>query len=59
MSNYYSFTSHNEEYKDKLRKYLHEKSIYYELSSCYNGWHFEIKIPDHLVDEVNTFITNM
>lgn len=59
MEKYYSFTTYHKEDRDKLRKYLHENNIYYELSSYYDGWHFEIKIKKDMVKKVAEFIINM
>ena len=43
MAKYYNFETIDEALKDGLRVYLHEIGVYYELSECFEGWHFEIK----------------
>lgn len=53
---WYSFEVYFETIKDELRKYLKENNIYYELSGCFDGWHFEIKMSDEQMKNVNEFL---
>ena len=53
---YYGFTVYIETIKDELRKYLKENNIYYELSGCFDGWHFEIKMSYEQMKNVNKFL---
>ena len=41
---YYSYETNNIQKRDKLRKFLQESNIYYEVSECYDSYHFEIKL---------------
>ena len=59
MIMYYGFTTYDETVKDEMRKYLKENNIYYELSSCYDGWHFEIKMLEEQMKNVNDFLMNI
>ena len=42
--------------KDLLREYLHEIGVRYELSGCYNGWHFEIYCNGQEECMINDFL---
>lgn len=42
MRKYYNFETSFRSLKDDLTKFLKESGIYYELSGCGGGWHFEI-----------------
>lgn len=48
MSKWISRETFNLEVKDAFRKYLRDNNIYYELSACFDGWHFEIKIENEI-----------
>lgn len=56
---WYSFEVYFETIKDELRKYLKENNIYYELSGCFDGWHFEIKMSDEQMKNVNEFLNSI
>lgn len=52
-SKFYSFETKNKGVRNRLINYLKRMGVYYELSGCYNGWHFEIKLPESWVKIVN------
>ena len=43
MKKWHIYETCNPNVRDALRKYLKENDIYYELSECFDGWHFEIE----------------
>ena len=56
---FYSYETFNREIKDKLREFLHNNNIYYELSGCWNGWHFEIKCNENELKICNNFLDSI
>ena len=46
MNKWISRETSNVEVKDAFRRYLRNNNIYYELSDCFDGWRFEIKIEN-------------
>lgn len=42
MRKYYNFETMFRSLKDELVTFLKKSGIYYELSGCGAGWHFEI-----------------
>ena len=56
---WYNYETFNEQVKNELRKFLKENNIYYELSSCFDGWHFEIKLEEKDCERINWFLDTM
>ena len=53
---WYSYETDNPIVKEELRKYLRNNNIYYELSECFDGWHFEIKLEEENFETVDWFL---
>ena len=53
---FYSFETNSRLIKESLRNYLHFANIYYELSGCFDGWHFEVKCNQLEVDKINRYL---
>lgn len=56
MKKWYSYETINPNVKDELRKYLKNNHIYYELSECFDGWHFEIELEEENFETVDWFL---
>lgn len=46
MKKWYNYETENPIIKDELRSYLKRNKLRYELSGCYDGWHFEIELSE-------------
>lgn len=53
---WYNFETDNPIIKDELRKYFHDNNIVYELSACFDGWHFEIFTDENGCENINSFL---
>ena len=58
MRKWYNFETLSKELRDGLRNYLKDVGIKYELSSCYDGWHFEIYATKLEFDIINRWLDN-
>ena len=56
MKKWFNFETENPSVKDNLRMYLKANDIKYELSSCFDGWHFEIFVDENRVEDINEFL---
>ena len=56
MKKWYSYNTDNPIIKDELRTYFKNYNIYYELSECFDGWHFEIFVDENRVEDINEFL---
>lgn len=56
---FYNFETRFRTLKDELRSFLKDNGIYYELSECFGGWHFEIKLSSDEVEIVNNFLDSI
>lgn len=56
MKKWFNFETENPSVKNNLRKYLKCNNIKYELSSCFDGWHFEIFVDENRVEDINEFL---
>lgn len=59
MKKWYSYETMNPNVKDEVRRYLKQNHIYYELSECFDGWHFEILCNDMECEDVNRFLDEL
>lgn len=59
MKKWYSYDTDNPIVKDELRRYLKDNNIYYELSECFEGWHFEIKLSESEAEKVTWFLDSI
>ena len=53
---YYAYYTDNVCIKDSLTHYLKCANIIYEVSGCYDGWHFEILLDESGVENINSFL---
>ena len=59
MKKYYNYETDNPIIKDELRIYFKQNNIYYELSACYDGWHFEIKADENEAEKITWFLDSI
>lgn len=59
VKKFYNFETLFGSFKDELIKFLNDNNIYHEISSCGNGWHFEIKCDENELRKCNDFITSV
>lgn len=59
MKTWKNFETESRKIKSELRKYLKENNIYYELSGCFDGWHFEILCDDLECEDINRFLDSI
>ena len=50
---FYGFNTTSENIKNALRTFLKQNNIYYEISGCWNGWHFEVQVDENGLQKVN------
>lgn len=53
---WYNFETRFLSLRDALRAFLHDNGIYYELSSAFGFYHFEIKTDESGAEKINAFI---
>lgn len=56
MKKYRSFETFNRPVKDGLTSYLKSSGIYYEISGCFDGWHFEILCDSEEAEKINSWL---
>ena len=56
MKKWYHYKTDNPIIKDELRTYFKRNNIYYELSECFDGWHFEIELEEENFETVDWFL---
>ncbi len=56
---YYNLETMFRSLKDELTVFLKENNIYYELSGCGAGWHFEILADATEADSINAFVDSV
>lgn len=59
MKKWYSYETMNPNVKDEVRRYLRNNNIYYELSECFDGWHFEIKMSEEEAEKMTWFLESI
>ena len=55
---YYSFETIARSLKDRLKHFLLDNNIYFEISSATTMWHFEIFTDANGVEMINEFLDN-
>lgn len=45
--------------KCELETFLKQNVIYYEISGCFGGWHFEVLCDDAIQQKVNDFLDSV
>ena len=56
MKKWCNYETINPNIKDEVRKYLNQNDIYYELSDCFDGWHFSIEIEEEDYENLDWFL---
>ena len=56
MKKWRNFETMNPDVKDAVRRYLKQNHIYYELSGCFDGWHFAIELEEEDFETVDWFL---
>lgn len=59
LRKFYSFNTDSQGMRDAMRVFLKENNIYYELSSRFDGWHFEVLCSDEEVDGVESWLESV
>lgn len=55
-SRFYSYETRQTSCRDYLRQFLKDSGIYYELSGCFDGFHFEIEANPEQASAINAFL---
>ena len=53
---YYNFDTRFISLRDKLKAFLQDNNIYFELSGNYSYYHFEILADKIALEKINTFL---
>lgn len=56
MRKFYNFETMFKSLKEELTEFLKESGIYYEVSGCEKGYHFEIKCNNEEVEKINNWL---
>ena len=56
---YYSYETCVTAHRDAMRYYLKTNKIVYELSGCFDAYHFEILATPEQLDQINAFIDTL
>ena len=56
---YYSYETNQVTSRDAMRCYLKMNKIIYELSGCFDAYHFEILATPEQLDQINAFIDTL
>ena len=56
---YYSYETAETTHRDALRVYLKTNRIDYELSGCFDAFHFEILATPEQLGQINAFIDTL
>ena len=57
--NWRSFFTRSTWIRDRLREFLHGNRVYYELSSCYDGFSFQIKCDEETRQRIDDFLDSL
>lgn len=59
MKKWRNFETMNPTIKHELILWLKKNDVYYEVSECFDGWHFEILCDDMKCEDVNRFLDEL
>lgn len=59
MKKWRNFETMNQNIKHNLILWLKKNDIYYEVSECFGGWHFEILCDNMECEDVNRFLDEL
>lgn len=59
MKTWKNFETMNPTIKHELILWLKKNNIYYEVSGCFDGWHFEILCDDMECEDINRFLDSL
>lgn len=59
MKTWRNFETNNPNVKEYLRVWLKLNEIRFEISECFDGWHFEIYLNENEVENVNSFLDSI
>ena len=59
MKTWRSFETMNPTIKRELILWLKKNDIYYEVSECFDGWHFEILCDSMECEDINRFLDSL
>lgn len=59
MKTWRNFETMNPTIKHELILWLKKNDIYYEVSGCFDGWHFEILCNDRECKNANRFLDSV
>lgn len=59
MKTWRNFETNNPNIKEYLRVWLKLNEIRFEISACFDGWHFEIYLNENEVENVNSFLDSI
>ena len=56
MKKWRNFETMNPTIKHELILWLKRNDVYYEVSECFDGWHFEIELEEEDFETVDWFL---
>ena len=56
---YYSYETAEAPRRDALRVFLKKNGFIYELSGCFDAFHFEIKATPEQLESINAFLDTL
>ena len=59
MKIFRNFETMNPTIKHELILWLKRNDVYYEVSECFDGWHFEILCDNMVCEDVNRFLDEL
>lgn len=59
MKTWRNFETMNPTIKYELILWLKKNDIYYEVSECFDGWHFEILCDNMECEDINRFLDSL
>ena len=59
MKIFRNFETMNPTIKHELILWLKRNDVYYEVSECFDGWHFEILCDNMECEDVNRFLDEL
>lgn len=59
MKTWRNFETNNPNVKEYLRVWLKLNEIRFEISECFDGWHFEILCDNMECEDINRFLDSL